>query len=666
MNIEEALTATGYVARREILGLKAALARENGAEGKMKALSVDIPAVGGDLYLSRQELEELLAALSEARGYPELKKLWVLALGEPRIPVTEFHVGYRSALGKLIALQLRALRAEAGGIPAAFLRLRPQGWRKQAALARATLDAVAARAKRLPRDLLPSHFVDPHGSEWEGKTVWSVSAGSIMSLARRYGPKIAAEVAIQAAVTVSRLSRRQKEPWLYSHGLHYGEAFEDFVPPRRIVHKGASAIRRWLKVARLVSPREVRRISQGDVLRLGHLKSFWIQVAWYACRDATSRRIDWGQLAWLMRGWSQPEWGPDTPTGLRHAWAWWRKFRRVPKHPLVFRLTEEQIALLKPVFKWFHWVLRLVPEDQWNEHFVRAAFNLAVTFGGRVKQLVPGDANAQVIHDLGINLRPPYAKEIADLIWRHRETDYAGAVQIANSWETLVSLGAHPGMPLRKLKELHTSLSYEEVKHAEFAAECARWGVSQWQFEGLQERWLRGLQGLTYESVPWVSVTHGEYRFYRLAKDDPRGIFLGLHTDCCQHPGGAASSSAWHGHESPDGAFVVVEYRGQVVAQSWAWRRTDDPRYAHVLVLDNIEVLGRDEERVKAVRHLYECGAREFLGCLGIREVRAGVGYTDVPLDDLPVVDPVPAPAGVYSDAGRQVLLARLGGGCCA
>lgn len=632
----------------------------------MTTWNVDIPVVGEDFYFSCQELEELLAALSAARSYPELKKLWVLALGEPRIPVTEFHVGHRSRLGKLIALHLRALRAEAGGIPAAFLRLRPQGWRKEAALARAALDAVATRAKRLPGNLLPSHFLDPYGSEWEGRTVWSVSAGSIMSLARRYGPKVAAKVAVETAATVSRLTDRQKQPWLFNRGLHYGEAFDDFLPPRQIIRKGASAIRRWLKVARLVSPREVRRLSQGDVLRLGHLRSFWIQVAWHACRTAFGRRIDWECLAWLMRGWSQPEWGPNTPTGLKHAWAWWRLFRRVPKHPLVFRLTEEQIALLKPAFRWFHWILRLVPEDQWNEHFVDAAFNLAVTFGGRVKQLVPGNAGAQAIHDLGINLRPPYAKEVVELIWRHRETDYAGAVRIANSWEALVSLGAHPGMPLRRLKELHASLSYEGVKHAEFAAECARWGVSQWQFKELQDHWLRGFQGLTHESVPWVSVTHGEYRFYRLAKDDPRGIFLGLYTDCCQHPGGVGSSCAWHGHESPDGAFVVVEHRGQVAAQSWAWRRTDDPRYAHVLVLDNVEVLGRDGARIKAVRHLYECAAREFLGRLGIREVRAGVGYTDVPLDDLPLVDPVPAPAGVYSDARRQVLLVRLGGGCRA
>ena len=327
----------------------------------------------------------------------------------------------------------------------------------------------------------------------------------------------------------------------------------------------------------------------------------------------------------------------------------------------MFRLPEQLIPLLRPVWKYFQRLVR--PLEVLDAHTVQAAAQLAITFGPQAAQLV-GSVDAQYpdrLHDLGINLRPPYSKELADFIWRYRAIDYHGAVQAANSWEAVVASGGHVGMSLRELKTLLASLQYRDVRSVEFARECARWGVSQDDFDTLQTRWLAALAAIRRESIPFVSLSDGEYRLYRLAKDDPRGIFLGLYTDCCQHPDGAGSSCAWHGHESSDGAFFVVEYRGQIIAQAWAWRRMDHSVGRSILVLDNIEVLGGDPGRKEVVKSLFVRAAQALVGRLGIAQVNVGVGYTDI---NLAGISPaygagyIAPPSGLYSDARTQLVLA--------
>ncbi|MFX4369979.1 hypothetical protein ABTA37_19815, partial [Acinetobacter baumannii] len=44
-----------------------------------------------------------------------------------------------------------------------------------------------------------------------------------------------------------------------------------------------------------------------------------------------------------------------------------------------------------------------------------------------------------------------------------------------------------------------------------------------------------------------------------LPRSDPRGLFLGEHTHCCQHPGEAGSACAWFGQENARSGFFVVE-----------------------------------------------------------------------------------------------------------
>jgi hypothetical protein len=60
--------------------------------------------------------------------------------------------------------------------------------------------------------------------------------------------------------------------------------------------------------------------------------------------------------------------------------------------------------------------------------------------------------------------------------------------------------------------------------------------------------------------------------FRRLQPKDPRGPLLGEITNCCQHLGGVASDCAEAGTMDPEASFYVLERRGVIIAQSFAWR----------------------------------------------------------------------------------------------
>jgi len=61
--------------------------------------------------------------------------------------------------------------------------------------------------------------------------------------------------------------------------------------------------------------------------------------------------------------------------------------------------------------------------------------------------------------------------------------------------------------------------------------------------------WLDGLAELRDKKdlVPAVLIEHEGLIMRKLSREDPRGLFLGKYTDCCQHPGGTGESCAWHG-----------------------------------------------------------------------------------------------------------------------
>ena len=157
----------------------------------------------------------------------------------------------------------------------------------------------------------------------------------------------------------------------------------------------------------------------------------------------------------------------------------------------------------------------------------------------------------------------------------------------------------------------------EDVPVAEMAAGL---GLSLYQFERYRDLCRTPQPGVA--TVPGVVVTGadvglaGDWRFERLATDDPLAPALGLVTNCCQHLEGAAASAAMNLWTRDDCAAFVVRYDGRVVAQSYAWRSGD------ALCFDSIEALSG--AYVEGIAAIYMEASRRLLGRLGITEILVG------------------------------------------
>lgn len=94
-------------------------------------------------------------------------------------------------------------------------------------------------------------------------------------------------------------------------------------------------------------------------------------------------------------------------------------------------------------------------------------------------------------------------------------------------------------------------------------------------------------------NLPDINIDGADFgladcRFYKLANDDIRGLFLGELTGCCQSIGAHGHDCAAHGFASPHSGFYVIEnIKGEVLGQCWAWRGT-----AGELCFDSLERLG--------------------------------------------------------------------------
>lgn len=280
------------------------------------------------------------------------------------------------------------------------------------------------------------------------------------------------------------------------------------------------------------------------------------------------------------------------------------------------------------------------------------------------------------VHDMGSDLPLAAAgnKELAQFLAKHCRlgSDTVGALykeymtytelrskralafKIVKRWETLEGMGASLKMSLRELQNILLRAKYGKVSPGceAFALAAAECGVSEEKYPKYEKKWVERMK--TAESIPPSQSTLcvDGYRMHRMDADDPRGVFLGHYTDCCQHPGGAASSSAWHGHSNPEGCFVYIEKGNEIVAQSWCWRD------GHIVCFDNVEAKGGFRNS-PTLRRLYEAYAEGLIGKMGIEVVTVGTQYGKMNLTGLPFYSRGRSPQGVYSDARVQVLLAE-------
>ena len=163
--------------------------------------------------------------------------------------------------------------------------------------------------------------------------------------------------------------------------------------------------------------------------------------------------------------------------------------------------------------------------------------------------------NADFWHDRGVNIDPFMAD--SEVLWKFRKAPETEGVdflpQIANKWQ---SLKTNDIKTYRDAKKALMATLYGNVKIPELVAEAAKAGLKQQLFETVQERVLLRKTD-TYETIPSIVAEEGDYRMFRLEKDDYRGLFLGVYTNCCQHVGGVGHTCAWHGFENQIGRAHV-------------------------------------------------------------------------------------------------------------
>lgn len=174
--------------------------------------------------------------------------------------------------------------------------------------------------------------------------------------------------------------------------------------------------------------------------------------------------------------------------------------------------------------------------------------------------------------------------------------------------------------------EVKARTRYPGTKNVAFAAESATWGTSRREYKEYEGRFIESQN--TPSPFPLEKTwTDSNLTGRFLPRNDVRGVYLGEHTNCCQHPGDAGAACAWYGQESRRSGFFVVENKaGEVVAQSWAWV-SDNGR----LCFDSIESKGLGT-REPAVMKIYQDAATE----LAQKHKTVTVGSSKVNLSHLP------------------------------
>jgi hypothetical protein len=165
------------------------------------------------------------------------------------------------------------------------------------------------------------------------------------------------------------------------------------------------------------------------------------------------------------------------------------------------------------------------------------------------------------------------------------------------------------------------------------------------------------------------SLEGTEYSWESMDMGNPRGWFVGLETNCCQHIEGAGSSCVMFAAQNPEisGMFRVMK-KNKTVAQSWFWYDAEKGDF----VFDNIEVLGKEIHD-----HIWSCykefvmeGLRPRAKLFGIKRVCIGLGCNDmstivtklpriINASDVNHISNITdsGASHVYSDALNQVLM---------
>ena len=205
------------------------------------------------------------------------------------------------------------------------------------------------------------------------------------------------------------------------------------------------------------------------------------------------------------------------------------------------------------------------------------------------------------------------------------------------------------------------SRKYKDQEHVNFAAEAAKWGVTERQYKDWEDVYAAGLK----VPEPFDSSKRFEFGNYCgrfLPRDDVRTGFFGEYTNCCQHFDGVGKECAISTIKDPYSQLFVIESKetGKIIAGSWVWENTEGTH--RDVCFDNIEAIGEFKKH-PMLNHIYDMAGRYLTEEENCRKVTIGMGYQDAETSKYTVVDNIPLPTQYndeYSDAkGTQVLLAQ-------
>ena len=312
--------------------------------------------------------------------------------------------------------------------------------------------------------------------------------------------------------------------------------------------------------------------------------------------------------------------------------AWNEIFERVPRSESLKMLVGGNIADFnsKAYLRAYRYLSPM--EGMRESDAIRGATGLQFVFGNNWRPWVEGmEARGIDAHDATSWLPTVPSPGLDKFLRRHALVHSRGESgqrypRLGKPLESIAIIGKRWNeleqeqrfLPFEEILSIATTGEYGNVESEKFAREAARWGIAESYYDGLESRWLdRNFSQI----LPDVTAVSGDLRAFLLPKDDPRGLFLGMHTACCQEPEGAGAACAWWGVEKPSSGFYVVEdASGKIVAQAWTWKHGD------VVVFDNIE--GPALQSVKTQRAIIDLYGNIAVGIVeadaSIAEVRIG------------------------------------------
>lgn len=140
-------------------------------------------------------------------------------------------------------------------------------------------------------------------------------------------------------------------------------------------------------------------------------------------------------------------------------------------------------------------------------------------------------------------------------------------------------------------------------------------------YSNLEKIYLAG-QEVKMPSWSGFSSTVDGLTLRFLPREDPRGMFLGVITSCCQHPKSWAASCAIDGYLNPLACFAVFERNNSIVMQAYVWSDKNGN-----VCFDSVEGKATDSD-MKSAKELMLQFARSIRGKCTVGSNKLGFNVT--------------------------------------